>query len=342
MFIMLLLIYNFGMFLLSKAAFNVGMNTFIFIFYRQASAAIFLAPVALFLERKTAPPISLIIFVKIFMLSLVGITMSLNIYGVALKYTTATLAAATTNSLPVITFFLALLFRMEKVNVKTKAGLSKLAGVALCVGGVATIAFYKGPFLKLLLHHHIFNFQLHAHADSSNSNWIKGVFLMLLSNTCWGLWLVIQGRILLSYPSKLLLITIQCFFSAIQSFVIAIIVERNPSEWVLGWNIRLLSVAYCGILVTGVTFYLQAWVVERKGAVFFAMTTPMVLIFTMLSSAFLFGEITTLGSVLGAILLVGGLYCVLWGKKKEQISNSTSNDDLQKERSRSEVNEDMA
>lgn len=38
------------------------------------------------------------------------ITLSLDIYGVALVYTSATLAAATTNCLPAITFFLALLF----------------------------------------------------------------------------------------------------------------------------------------------------------------------------------------------------------------------------------------
>lgn len=40
-----------GMFLLSKVAFDVGMNPFVFVFYRQAAAAVFLAPIAMFLER---------------------------------------------------------------------------------------------------------------------------------------------------------------------------------------------------------------------------------------------------------------------------------------------------
>lgn len=39
-----------GMFLLSKAAFNGGMNNFVFVFYRQAAATIFIAPLALFFE----------------------------------------------------------------------------------------------------------------------------------------------------------------------------------------------------------------------------------------------------------------------------------------------------
>lgn len=39
------------MFLLSKAALDGGMNNFVFVFYRQAAATIFLAPLAVFFER---------------------------------------------------------------------------------------------------------------------------------------------------------------------------------------------------------------------------------------------------------------------------------------------------
>lgn len=39
-----------GMFLLSKAAFNGGMNNFVFIFYRQAAATVFLIPLSTFIE----------------------------------------------------------------------------------------------------------------------------------------------------------------------------------------------------------------------------------------------------------------------------------------------------
>jgi hypothetical protein len=40
-----------GMFVVSKAAFNQGMNTYVFIFYRQAAATLLLLPVAILLER---------------------------------------------------------------------------------------------------------------------------------------------------------------------------------------------------------------------------------------------------------------------------------------------------
>lgn len=48
-------------------------------------------------------------------------------------------------------------------------------------------------------------------------------------------------------------------------------------------------------MVTGVTLYMQAWVLEKKGPVFQAMSQPLNLIFTMLGSIFLLGEAIHLG-----------------------------------------------
>ncbi|KAK7318488.1 hypothetical protein RJT34_03190 [Clitoria ternatea] len=313
-----------AMFLLSKAAFDHGMNNFIFVFYRQAAATFFLIPFAFFIDWKTAPPLSFVTFCKIFLLSFLGITASLDIYGIGLIYTSATLAAATTNCLPVITFFLALLLRIEVLRVKTRAGVAKLVGVVACLTGAAILAFYKGPHLELLSHYHLLGYHKSQHQGGVQSgSWIKGCFLMLLSNTCWGMWLVLQTFVIKGYPSKLLLTTLQCFLSSIQSLGIALAVERDIEQWKLGWNVRLLAVLYCGIVVTGVTYYLQAWVIEKKGAVFLAMSTPLALIMTIFSSAILLGEIITLGSVLGGFTLVIGLYCVLWGKSKEEMAKAS-------------------
>jgi len=203
------------MFLLSKAALDGGMNNFVFVFYRQAAATIFLAPLAVFFERKKALPLSLVTFCKIFLLSLFGIVLSLDIYGIAIVYTSATLAAAITNCLPVITFFLAVLLRMEVLELRTIAGVAKLAGILFCIAGAATLAFYKGPHLKFLGQHHLFGhpkLEDHLVHLPSNKAWIKGCFLFLISSTFWGLWLVLQAPVMKSYPPKLLFTTLQCFF----------------------------------------------------------------------------------------------------------------------------------
>ncbi|GER47459.1 nodulin MtN21 /EamA-like transporter family protein [Striga asiatica] len=309
-------------FVLTKLAFDVGMNTFVFVCYRQAAGTLVLAPIALLVEGKRAPPLSFTTFSKIFMFSLLGITVSLDVVGVGLKYTSASLGAATTNTLPVLTFFLAVLLRLETLNLRTSPGIMKIAGVGLCVGGIVIIAFYRGPLFKLLLHDHLISSYSEPTQEkvSSSSTWIKGVFLMLLSQMAWALWLVLQGRVLKSYPSKLLLTALQCLLSTVQSFIIAVGVARDPAQWKLSWNIRLVSVAYCGIVVTGFTFYLQAWIIEKKGPVYLAMATPLVMVFTILLSAVFLGTTISLGSMLGAIFLIGGLYFVLWGKRNEEKS----------------------
>nr|XP_043615971.1 WAT1-related protein At5g64700 [Erigeron canadensis] len=312
-----------GMFLLSKAAFDDGMSTHIFVFYRQAAGTLFLVPFACFIEGKNSPPLSFITFCKIFGLSLLGITTSLNIHGIALKYTTSSLAAAASNCLPTITFFIAFLLRIESVKLRTCSGVAKITGIVVCMAGAATMALYRGPELHLLLHHHLLSShadQLNVTHDSSGYNWtwIKGVLLMLLSICCWSLWIVLQAKVLPSYPSKLCFISLQCLLSSMQSFIVAVILEREAYQWRLGWNIRLLAAAYCGFMVTGLAFYLQTWVIEKKGPVFLSLSTPLAFIFTTISATFLLGEIIGIGSVIGGILLIGGLYFVLWGKIKEE------------------------
>lgn len=329
-----------GMFMLSKAAFNGGMNNYVFVFYRQAAATLFLAPFAFYFEWKNRPTLSFVTFCKIFFLSLFGISLCLDIFGIGIVYASATLAAAISNCLPVVTFFLALLLRMEVLKLRSVSGIAKIVGIIACIAGAITLALYKGPHFNLLCPHHLFESHnshgIVSHAPSSQTR-IKGCFLLFVSNILWGLWLVFQGRVLKDYPSKLLFITLQCFLSTIQLFAIAIGFERNPREWELGWNVRLLAVAYCGIVVTGVTFYLQAWIIEKKGPVFLAMSTPVNLVFTMFFSAILLCEIITLGSVLGGLMLVAGLYSVLWGKSKEEKMNDAKCLKAEVDKERSEL-----
>ncbi|VAH65184.1 unnamed protein product [Triticum turgidum subsp. durum] len=101
-----------GMFVVSKAAFNQGFSTYVFIFYRQAAASLLLLPLAIALERKNARSMSFRLLLKLFMFALIGTTFSLNLYNVSLKLTSATVGSATSNSMPVVTFFIALLLRL--------------------------------------------------------------------------------------------------------------------------------------------------------------------------------------------------------------------------------------
>ncbi|XP_058186295.1 WAT1-related protein At5g64700-like isoform X1 [Rhododendron vialii] len=307
-----------GTFILSKAVLNEGMNSFVFIFYRQLAGAIVLIAVVIF-KRESPTPISSMAFWKIFMLSLVGITLGFNVYGVALEYTSPTLAAASNNCLQPMTFFLTILLGMEKVKLRTIGGVAKVVGIMLCMSGVVTLALYKGPYLRPIVHHHLLDGSQQAQNHySGDQNWIKGCLLMFLATLCWALWYVYQAPVMKDCPSMLIFTTLQSLLSAIQTGAVAIAVERDIFQWKLGWDVRLIAVVYSGIMTTAVGTNLMAWLLEKKGPVFHAMWTPLGLVITTLFSTFLLGEVISLGSVLGGILLVGSLYCVLWGKRKEE------------------------
>ncbi|KAI3912964.1 hypothetical protein MKW98_019317 [Papaver atlanticum] len=334
-----------GMALFSKAAIGAGMNPFVFVAYRQAFASLALTPFSFFLERKKAPRPSFYLLCKIFFASLFGITLSLNLYSVALKNTSATVATASTNTIPAITIIIA----DGNHYFKAYYGVAKVVGTIICLSGALVVALYKGPAVKFMnwnspssFHHHQTS---HISNDPSNSSSkavdsVKGALIMLSANTFWSFWLILQGPLIKLYPAKVHLTSLQCWFSCIQSLIVAVIFERNnPSSWKLGWDIHLLSVAYCGIVVTGITYWLQAWCIERKGPVFIAMFTPLALVITIIFSAFIWKEQLHWGSIAGALLLIGGLYSVLWGKNKEELTNTTTEEDIENDEKTKEANE---
>lgn len=97
---------------------------------------------------------------------------------------------------------------MEIVNLRNPHGIAKVVGIILSLAGAATIALYRGPHLKPFNHHHLLG---NGGNDTvySNKSWIKGSFLMLSSNILWGLWLVMQVKVVI--PLSIDSIVLLCF-----------------------------------------------------------------------------------------------------------------------------------
>ncbi|CAL4956274.1 unnamed protein product [Urochloa decumbens] len=310
--------------ILTKGAFSQGTSACVLVFYRFLIASVLLLPVAYAFERKTAPPLSFKVSLKLFVHALYGMSASTIISYIGLKYTSATSASAVTNLLPVFTFFLAVLFRMESLNLKRSHGIVKVSGLVLCSIGVTVLALYQGPELKSFIHHRLFHQTSH---DSTNSarKWILGVILQSFAAAMWALWAVLQGHLFGEYPSKLLNTTLQIVFASIQSFLMALLIERDFSRWKLCLDVGLVAILFCGITLA-ILCYLQVWLVDMRGPVFLSTTVPLTLLFTIILT-FLIGEAVTLGSVISGVIMVGGLYNVLWGKRLEQVATSAQGDD---------------
>ncbi|KAJ6770704.1 WAT1-RELATED PROTEIN [Salix purpurea] len=318
-----------GMTLISKAALNDGMNPLVFNAYRQVIATFVLALLVLLMERKKSGSLPFSLFCKIFVAALLGPTLSLDLYYVALHLTSATFAAAILNSIPVVTFVLAIIMGLETVGWRSFYGGLKILGIVITVGGSMLLSFYRRPSTG----------QSHSPSPGSSEGTffvnklegrtrsILGPVLMLLSAICWSTWLVVQSKLLELYPARLRLSTLQCLISSVQSTIIAVALEREPNSWKIRWDIKLASLAYCGVFVTGAAYGLQIWCIEKKGPFYVSMFSPLALVLTAIFSAIFWAERLNWQSILGGILIVGGLYGVLWGRnkaEKQEIHNSES------------------
>ncbi|XP_051124157.1 WAT1-related protein At1g43650-like [Andrographis paniculata] len=323
-----MILYQFvyaGMSLLSKASISEGMNAHVFVVYRQAFATLALVPFVFVLERsKKSPPLSFPLLSKIFLVS-TGITMNLNLVYYSLNYVSATFAIALTNTNLAITFVLAVCFRMESLNIKQKHGMSKVIGAALGLLGALLCTFVTGPAMYPESQKNILHLSKQTY---TKDGWIKGSLIILAGIVMWCLWLILQVPLLKQYPAKLHLTALQCIFSCVTSAVWAMAMERNPESWKLGWDINLLSVFYCGVIVQGFGYWLLAWIVEKKGPVFSAAFSPLSLVITAIFSAIFFQETLHWGSFCGAMLLVIGLYGILWAKSKEENPEATERQEM--------------
>ncbi|KAL1533501.1 hypothetical protein AAHA92_33382 [Salvia divinorum] len=304
-----------GMILLSKAAMSSGMKPSVFVAYRQAFAFFALLPFAFFFASNGGSPISWTGFCKIFFVSSYGLALSFNLNLGGLKYISATFGTAILSIVPALVFIMAVCLRIEKLSIKKWHGLAKVLGAVLGISGTMAFTFFKGPPLYPVSNHHAHH--MFDEKTHSNHDWIKGALLAIAGQVFYAIWITMQAPLLKQYPGKLRLTILQCGFSCLSSTVYAAAMERHCSSWKLRWDIDLLSVAYCGVVVTGLSYWLQAWVIEKKGPVFSAIFGPLALVIAAIFSALFLNETLHWGSVLGCGLLVGGLYSFLWGKNRE-------------------------
>ncbi|KAM2437985.1 hypothetical protein TB1_014288 [Malus domestica] len=320
--ILVQLIYG-GSNVLMKLSLQEGLNQIVFVVYRHVLAMVLVGPFAYVLERKQRPSLSFSIAAKIFALASLGTTIHLNLYYAGLAYTSATVGCALSNVIPALTFLVAVLLRMEKLNIRSTRGQAKVVGTLLCLGGSLIFTFWKGGYLykgffeKPLIHG--FNAESVGKIRHVKENWIKGSVLILTSYTAWSAWLILQAVISKVYPAPLSLTTMVCFSASLQSSFLALFFARNPSSWKLEWNLELLTIVYFGVLTTALVYCLQTWCISHKGPVFSAMFSPLQAVIVAVFSAIAFAERLHFGSLIGALLIIAGLYSVLWGKRKDSL-----------------------
>ncbi|XP_065864435.1 WAT1-related protein At3g30340-like isoform X2 [Euphorbia lathyris] len=279
---------------LFKKVLDRGTNHMVIVTYRFIISAIFLAPISCYLERLT-------------------LTQCLFLLG--LGYTSTTFSCAFLNTVPVNTFILALPFGLERVNLKKKAGKAKVLGAVICMGGAILLCLYKGVPLKNIDE----PTDIPSHVANSNTTqrWIVGSMFLMAACLSFSSWFLLQAKIGKTYPCQYSSTAILTFFAAIQSALISLIFERDLGMWVLKGKLEILSVIYAGVVTSGLCYVIMSWCVKQRGPVFTAAFTPFTQIFAAMFDVSILHDQIYLGSVIGSVLVISGLYILLWGKSNE-------------------------
>uniref|UniRef100_K3YBV0 WAT1-related protein n=1 Tax=Setaria italica TaxID=4555 RepID=K3YBV0_SETIT len=301
-----------------KLALDDGMDVRVLVAYRLMFATAFLCPLAFFIER---------------------ITINQNLLVLAMKLTNSTtIVTALSNLTPQSTFIVAVLtrshshhdsilqYRQEIVKLGKASGRAKLAGTLVGLGGAMVVTFYRGP--EMVFMHRLARVAGLQHGDRhslsrgptatpSAAARVVGSFLAIASCFSYAAWLSIQARVGEAFPCHYSIAALVCLAGAAQSALLALCFHRDAAHWRLGLDVRLYSSAYAGVVASGLAFPLMSWCLRERGPLYVAMFGPLIIVFVAVLSSIFLDETLHLGIALGAVLIVAGLYMVLWGKARE-------------------------
>ncbi|KAF6158357.1 hypothetical protein GIB67_022437 [Kingdonia uniflora] len=298
-----------GFHFVSRLALNMSVSKVVYPVYRNIIALLLLGPCAYFLEKITA---------------------NQGFYLLGLYYASPTFASAMQNSVPAITFVMASALRLEKVNISRRDGWAKVVGTIVSVGGATIITLYKGP--PLLLHH--LRIQQPSMGNSLEAgiayvsldkvqNWTLGCVYLLGHCLSWAGWLVFQAPVLKKVSSETLTHFIYMLF-----WIDTVLGNRslcrnrcgaleNPIDG------GALDHPLCcnflkGIVASGIGFSLQTWCIHKGGPVSVAVFQPVQTVLVAFMASLILGDQLYSGGIIGAILIMVGLYSVLWGESEEK------------------------
>lgn len=311
-----------GMNIITKVSLNRGMSHYVLVVYRHAIATAIIAPFAFFFERKKQPKMTFSMFIQIFILGLLGPVIDQNFYYAGLKFTSPTFSCAMSNMLPAMTFVLAVIFRMEVLDIKKVRCQAKVLGTVLTVAGAMLMTLYRGPIVEMLWSKYIHPRKSYV-TDTSGTgdkHWFLGSIMLTIATLAWASLFVLQNNALKTYKNhQLSLTSMICGIGTLQAIAVTFVMEHEPSAWKIGFDMNLLAAAYAGIVTSSISYYVQGLVMKTRGPVFATAFSPLMMIIVAIMGSFILAEKIFLGSVLGAVLIVFGLYAVLWGKHKEGL-----------------------
>ncbi|KAH6814840.1 nodulin MtN21 /EamA-like transporter family protein [Perilla frutescens var. frutescens] len=205
---------------------------------------------------------------------------------------------------------------MEKVDIKKVIYQAKVAGTMITVGGAMLMTLYKGPLVEMAWTEHRQSRGGGGGGGSTSSrDWFIGCIVLIIATLAWASFFILQKAALKTYSNhQLSLTSMVCFMGTIQAIAVTLVMEHDASVW--------------GTVTSSISYYVQGLVMKKKGPVFATAFSPLMMIIVAIMGSFILAEKIYLGGVIGSVIIVIGLYSVLWGKYKEEREEKTKLEEL--------------